>query len=80
MQAVALTFGTLVALLLAYRSGMIRVTDKFRLGVVAATGGIALFYVVSMIMGFSVSGYFHRSLGQAPWESESAWLIVIVAA
>ena len=34
-----LTFGTLFVLLLAYRSGLIKVTEKFRLGVVAATGG-----------------------------------------
>src|SRR5690348_6344512 len=52
MQAVALTFGTLVAMLLAYRSGVIRVTDKLRLGIVAATGGIALFYFLSFILGF----------------------------
>lgn len=51
IQAVSLTFGTMVALLLAYRSGVIRVTDKFRLGIFAATGGIALFYVVEMILG-----------------------------
>jgi len=57
MQAVALTFGTLLALLIAYRSGMIRVTDKFRLGVVAATGGIALFYLLTMIMGFFGVGF-----------------------
>src|SRR4029077_13634520 len=44
IEAVSLTFGTLVVLLLAYRSGLIRVTDKFRLSIVAATGGIALFY------------------------------------
>jgi uncharacterized YccA/Bax inhibitor family protein len=52
IQAVSLTFGTLVVLLLAYRSGVIRVTEKFRLGVVAATGGIFLFYVVSFVLGF----------------------------
>src|SRR5580700_11641612 len=52
MQAVGLTFGTLVALLLVYRAGIIKVTDNFRLGVIAATGGIALFYVATMIMGF----------------------------
>jgi len=57
MQAVALTFGTLLALLIAYRSGMIRVTDKFRLGVVAATGGIALFYLLTMIMGLFGVGF-----------------------
>lgn len=52
IQAVGLTIGTLVCLLLAYRSGLIRATENFRLGVVAATGGIALLYVVSMISGF----------------------------
>jgi uncharacterized YccA/Bax inhibitor family protein len=52
IQSVSLTFGTLVVLLLAYHSGLIRVTEKFRLGVVAATGGILLFYVLEMILGF----------------------------
>jgi len=52
IQAVALTFGTLFVLLLAYRSGLIQVTQKFRLGVVAATGGIMVFYMLEMLLGF----------------------------
>jgi uncharacterized YccA/Bax inhibitor family protein len=52
MQAVALTFGTLFVLLLAYRSGLIQVTQKFRLGVIAATGGIFVFYMLEMLLGF----------------------------
>jgi uncharacterized YccA/Bax inhibitor family protein len=52
MQAVALTFGTLLALLMAYSSRLIRVTQKFKLGVIAATGGIVLFYFLQMILGF----------------------------
>lgn len=51
-QAVFLTFGTLGALLLAYRSGLIKVTENFKLGIVAATGGIALVYLVSLVLGF----------------------------
>jgi uncharacterized YccA/Bax inhibitor family protein len=51
IQAVSLTFGTLVVLLLAYRSGLIPVTEKFRMGIVAATGGIALFYVLQIVLG-----------------------------
>ncbi|MGE0450102.1 MAG: Bax inhibitor-1/YccA family protein [Vicinamibacterales bacterium] len=51
-QAVFLTFGTLGALLIAYRSGLIRATEKFRLGVIAATGGIALVYLASFVLGF----------------------------
>ena len=52
MQAVGLTFGTLAALLLAYRSGLIRATENFKLGVVAATGGIFILYLVSFGMSF----------------------------
>lgn len=51
-QAVLLTFGTLFALLAAYRSGLIKVTENFKLGVVAATGGIALLYLASFVLGF----------------------------
>ena len=51
-QAIFLTFGTLGALLMAYRSGLIRATENFKLGVVAATGGIALVYLASMVLGF----------------------------
>ena len=51
MQAVVLTFGTLVALLMAYRTGLIKATENFKLGVVAATGGIALLYLVTIVLG-----------------------------
>ena len=54
IQAVGLTFGTLFCLLLAYQSGLIRVTENFKLGVVAATGGIALLYLVDL--GFMFFG------------------------
>jgi uncharacterized YccA/Bax inhibitor family protein len=52
IQAVSLTFGTLFVLLIAYRSGWIQVTQKFRLGIIAATGGIFVFYMLEMILGF----------------------------
>jgi uncharacterized YccA/Bax inhibitor family protein len=52
MQAIALTIGTLFTLLLAYRTGLIKATENFKLGVVAATGGIAMLYLVSIVMGF----------------------------
>jgi len=51
VQAVGLTFGTLFAMLFLYRTGVIKVTEKFRLGVFAATGGIALFYLAQMVLG-----------------------------
>jgi uncharacterized YccA/Bax inhibitor family protein len=63
INAVGLTFGTLAALLLAYRSGLIKATENFKLGIFAATGGIALLYLVSMGLGlFGVSiPYIHGS-------------------
>ncbi|HSP22394.1 MAG TPA: Bax inhibitor-1/YccA family protein [Planococcus sp. (in: firmicutes)] len=51
-QAVLLTIGVLLSLLLAYKSGFIKVTQNFRLGVVAATGGIFIVYLISFIGGF----------------------------
>ena len=51
-QAVFLTFGTLAALLLAYRSGLIKPTENFKLGIAAATGGIFFIYLISFILGF----------------------------
>lgn len=51
-QAIGLTFGVLAAMLVLYRSGIIKVTDRFRMIVVAATGGIALFYLVTIVLGF----------------------------
>ena len=52
IQAVGGTFGTLAGLLLAYQSGLIKATENFKLGIVAATGGICLVYLISMIGGF----------------------------
>lgn len=52
IQAVALTFGVMVALLIVYRLRIIPVTENFKLGVCAATGGIALFYLVAIGLSF----------------------------
>lgn len=52
IQAIGLTFAVLFALLGAYQTGLIKATENFKLGVVAATGAIALFYAVSMVLGF----------------------------
>ena len=51
-QAVGLTMGVLFSLLMAYKSGLIKVTENFKLGIVAATGGIMMVYLASMVLGF----------------------------
>ena len=50
-QAVLLTFGVLFSMLAAYRFGIIRATAKFRTGLIAATGAILLFYIVTLVLG-----------------------------
>jgi uncharacterized YccA/Bax inhibitor family protein len=52
IQAVGLTFAVLLALLIAYRTGLIRVTEQFRAMVAAATFGVMLFYFATWILGF----------------------------
>ena len=52
VQAVGLTFMVFLGMLVVYRTGLVRVTDNFRLGVFAATGGIALFYLLTFVLGF----------------------------
>lgn len=79
IQAVGLTFGTLFCLLLAYKSGLIKPTENFKLGVVAATGGIALIYLVTIILGFfgSTIPYIHES---GPVGIGFSIFVIIVAA
>jgi uncharacterized YccA/Bax inhibitor family protein len=52
LQAVLCTCGTFFALLMAYKSGVIQATENFKLGVAAATGGIAIVYLIDMGLSF----------------------------
>ena len=58
IESVLLTFATFGVMLLAYRTGLIKVTNRFRTAVFAATGAIMLFYLVDMLLGF-----FHVHMG-----------------
>jgi uncharacterized YccA/Bax inhibitor family protein len=79
IQAVSLTFGTLFVLLLAYSSGWIKVTEKFKLGIVAATGGIAAFYLLEMVLSF-FHIYFTTINGNSLIGIGFSVVVVIVAA
>jgi uncharacterized YccA/Bax inhibitor family protein len=52
LQAVLCTMGTFIALLMAYQSRLIKATENFKLGVVAATGGIAIVYLIDLVLRF----------------------------
>jgi uncharacterized YccA/Bax inhibitor family protein len=58
VQAIGATLGVFVVMLVLYRTRIIKVTDKFRRTVIMATLGLAVFYLVSMVIslfGGSVS-------------------------
>ena len=62
-QAVGLTFGVAFALLLAYRSGLLKATENFKRGIIIATGGVFIFYLVSIIGSFFGGGINLFSMG-----------------
>ncbi len=49
-KAILLTFSILFVMLFSYRSGLVRATEKFKSGVIAATGGVAVFYLITLVM------------------------------
>src|SRR4051794_17640903 len=49
IQAVSMTAGTLFVMLFLYGTRIIRVTDKLRAGIVAATGALCLVYLVAFV-------------------------------
>ena len=50
-QAVTLTVAILFMMLFIYKTGIIKVTNKFRIGVVMATGAVLIIYVLSWVLG-----------------------------
>jgi uncharacterized YccA/Bax inhibitor family protein len=51
-QAVGLTFSTVAGMYLLYKFNIIRATKKFKAIIITATAGIAIFYLVCMIMSW----------------------------
>lgn len=58
IQAITLTIGVLFLMLFLYTSGIIKVTDKLRMGITAATGAIFLMYLINWIMSFFGAAFF----------------------
>ena len=79
VRAVSLTFGVFIIMLLLFRSGTIRATEKFKTVILAATGGIALVYLVSFVAGmFGANfGFMH---GNGMVSIGFSLVVVVVAA
>jgi uncharacterized YccA/Bax inhibitor family protein len=80
-QAVLLTFGVLLAMLVAYQTGTIQVTNRFRLGVVSATGGIAIFYLIAFVSSLFGSSFGYTAIvGNGFFGLAFSVFVVIIAA
>jgi uncharacterized YccA/Bax inhibitor family protein len=82
LPAVSLTFGTLFALLAAYRSGLIKATENFKLGVAAATGAIFVVYIAQFVLGIVgvQVGFLHDAIFGAGWLGIGVSVVVIIVA
>jgi uncharacterized YccA/Bax inhibitor family protein len=61
-QALSATIGVLLTMLMVYKSGLIQVTKKFRMGVTMAVGAIMILYLISWVghfVGFEIP-YLHE--------------------
>lgn len=82
LPAVSLTFGTLFALLAAYRSGLIKATENFKLGVAAATGAIFVVYLAQFVLGLVgvQVGVLHEAIFGAGLLGIGVSVVVIIVA
>ena len=80
-NAIFLTVGILLSLLTAYRSGYIKPTENFKLGIFAATGGIAIVYLINFVMSFFGSSMGIMQIDNAsPMSIGFSLIVVIIAA
>ncbi|WP_173917809.1 Bax inhibitor-1/YccA family protein [Halobacillus sp. Marseille-Q1614] len=67
LQAVSITFGVMAGLLILYSLRIIRVTQKFRQMVIAATIGILIVYLINFILNI----FFNT---QVPYLHSNGWI------
>ncbi len=71
LQAALLTTCVFLALLIAYKTKLIKATRNFRLGVFAATAGIALVYLASFVLGFFGL--------EVPYLHSNSWIGILIS-
>jgi len=80
ITAISYTLSILFVMLTLYRTGIIKPTENFKLGVAAGTGGIALIYFGNLIMSFFGTGLSIMDINNASIYSIGFSLVVIVMA
>ena len=79
-QAIFLTFGIFCALLFAYKTGFIKPTENFKLGVFAGTAGIGVVYLANFVMSFFGGGLSIMSIENASMMSIGFSIFVVIMA
>ena len=80
LSAICITVSILLAMLMIYRSGLIKPTEIFKLGVCAASGGIFVVYMINFVMSFFGSQMGIMNIQNASLMSIGFSLFVIVIA
>lgn len=80
ITAISYTLSILFVMLTLYRTGIIKPTENFKLGLAAGTGGIALIYLVNFVMSFFGTGLSIMDINNASMLSIGFSLFVIVMA
>jgi uncharacterized YccA/Bax inhibitor family protein len=79
LQAILLTVGIFLSMLLLYLFRIIKVTENLKLGIAAATGGIALFYLTSLVVGF-FGGSIPLIASTSGWGIAFTVFVIVIAA
>lgn len=79
LQATLLTGGVAGAMLIAYKTRLIQATEKFKVGVIAATGGLFFLCIASMVLGF-FGVHIPYIWGNGPIGIAFAGFVVVLAA
>jgi uncharacterized YccA/Bax inhibitor family protein len=78
IRAVGLSIGVLAVMLFVYGTRIIRATERFKIGLVAATGAVFLVYLVDMVL--SLFGAHVPFIHQSGWVGIGFSLIVVIIA
>lgn len=80
MQAATATMATVLGMLIAYRTGIIRATPMFRKIVITATMGIMVFYLISIVASLFGVNFSVNQFGNSSMLSIGLSLFIVVVA
>jgi uncharacterized YccA/Bax inhibitor family protein len=81
INAVGLTFGTAIAMYFLYSARIIRATETFKSVIITATAGIAVFYLITLVLGmFGIHIAFLSASNGGTFGIIFSLIVVVIAA